>query len=65
MDCQFLTHDAAWAMARDIVEVFAGCLREEERHEAFVEVLTRAKAGLEQFQERKNRMQQRLRPGAN
>jgi len=65
MDSEFLTHDAAWAMARHIVEVFAGCLQEEERHEAFVEVYTRVKADLEHFRVRENRIQQRMRPGVN
>lgn len=65
MDSRSLVHDVAWAIARDIVEVFAGCLREEERHDAFVEVYARVKTGLEEFQGRTNRMLGRMRPGVN
>ncbi len=66
MDSRSLTHDAAWQLAKEIVEVFAGCLREEEQHDAFVEVYTRLKAGLEDFQDRTtNQMQLRMRPGLN
>jgi len=65
VDSEFLTHDAAWAMAREIVEVFAGCLREEEIHDAVVEVYARLKAGLEDFQARSDRMRKRMRPGLN
>ena len=60
-----LIHDVAWATARHIVEVFSGCLRDEEKHDAFVEVYIRVKAGLENFQLQEDRMQQRMRPGAN
>ena len=65
MNSWLLTHDVAREMAKEIVEVLAGCLREEERHEAFIEVYTRLKAGLEDFQDRTNRMQLRMRPGLN
>lgn len=65
MDSASLIHDAAWKMAREIVEVFAGCLRDEERHDAFIEVVTRLKPHLEQFQERTDRLRQRMRPGLN
>jgi hypothetical protein len=65
VDGSFLTHDTAWDMAREIVEIFAGCLREAERHDAFVEAYTRLKARLEEFQERTSRMHHRMRPGLN
>jgi len=65
MTSHSLTHDVAWATAKDIVEVFAGCLREEERHDAFVEVYVRVRAGLRKFEVRNDRLMQRLRPGAN
>ena len=60
-----LTHDVAKEMAKEIVEVFAGCLREEEQHDAFVEVYTRLKAGLEEFQARARQTQDPMRPGLN
>jgi hypothetical protein len=65
MNGRFLTHDVAWEMSFGIVRIFAGCLREEEQGEAFIEVYTRLKAGLEDFQERANRMQDSVRPGLN
>ena len=65
MTSDSLTHDVAWVTALHIVEVFAGCLREEERRDAFAEVYARVKAGLEWFEVEGNRMQRRLRPGDN
>jgi hypothetical protein len=65
MDSGYLVHDVAWAMAIEIIDVLAACLREEERHDAFIEVYTRLKAGLEDFQDQTNRMQLRMRPGLN
>ena len=65
MESDSLTHDVAWVTAMHIVEVFAGCLREDERRDAFAEVYARVKAGLEWFQIQENRMQRRLRPGVN
>jgi hypothetical protein len=65
MASESLTHDVAWVTAMHIVEVFAGCLREEEQRDAFAEVYTRVKAGLESFQIQDNRRQRRLRPGVN
>ena len=60
-----LIHDVAWVTSKEIVEVFAGCLREEEKFDAFTEVYERVKAGLESFQTLDNRMQRRMRPGVN
>jgi hypothetical protein len=65
MNDWFLTHDVAQEMAKEIVEVFAGCLREEAQHDAFVEVYTRLKAGLEEFQGRATQRHNRMRPGLN
>ena len=65
MVSEFLTQEVAWVTAMHIVEVFAGCLREEEQREAFAEVYTRVKAGLECYPIQKNRMQLRLQPGVN
>jgi len=64
MASESLTHDVAWVTAIHIVEVFAGCLREEEQREAFAEVYARVKAGLECFQIQENRMR-RMQPGVN
>jgi len=60
-----LTHDVAWMTAMHIVEIFAGCLREEELRDAFAEVYARVKAGLECYQIQENRRQRRMRPGVN
>jgi hypothetical protein len=60
-----LIHDVAWATAKDIVHVFAGCLREEEIRDALTEVYALVKASLERFQMQENRMERRMRPGVN
>jgi hypothetical protein len=60
-----LIDDVARATAVTIVEVFAPCLREEEQREAFVEVYTRVKAGLERYQLREARLCQRVKPGTD
>jgi hypothetical protein len=65
MKTTYLTHDVAWATAKEIVEVFSGCLMDAEKHDAFVEIYTRVKAGLENFQILENRLHERMRPGAN
>jgi hypothetical protein len=57
-----LIHDVAWEMAKEIVRIFAPCLREEEQLEAFREVYELVKEGLKQFQEKESRRQHRLRP---
>jgi hypothetical protein len=59
-----LIHAVASATARDIVEVFAGCLREEELHDAFTEVYMRVKASLQRFQIQEKRLKRRMRPGS-
>jgi len=64
MASESLTHDVAMVTAIHIVEVFAGCLREEEQCDAFNEVYARVKAGLECFQIQENRMR-RMQPGLN
>jgi hypothetical protein len=60
-----LIHDVASVTAMHIVEIFAGCLREEEQRDAYVEVLVAVKAGLECFQIQENRRQRRMQPGVN
>ncbi len=56
-----LMHDACWATAISVVEVFSSLLREEEKAEAVREVYDRIKAGLECYEIKAERMRQRLR----
>ena len=60
-----LIHDVAFATSRHILEVFAGCLREEEQRDAFAEIYDRVKAGIECFEIQSNRLERRLHPGRN
>ncbi len=60
-----LTHAIAWATAKEIVHVFAGCLRGEEVGDALTETYEVVKKNLELFQIQENRMERRMRPGAN
>jgi hypothetical protein len=62
---QRLIHDVAFATSREILDVIAPCLREEEQRDAFAEIYERVKAGIECFELRSNRMASRLRPGKN
>jgi hypothetical protein len=62
---QRLIHDVAFATSRSILEVIAGCLREEEQREAFAEIYERVKAGIESFELHSSRLESRLRPGRN
>lgn len=65
MASQRLIHDVAFATSRSILEMFAGCIREEEKRDAFTEIYERVKAGIESFELRSNRMENRLHPGKN
>jgi hypothetical protein len=60
-----LIHDAAFDLSRKILEVFAPCLREEERRDAFAEIFDRVKAAIERFEVQSDRMARRLHPGRN
>jgi hypothetical protein len=62
---QRLIHDVAYATSRHILEVFAGCLREEEQRDAFAEIYERVKAGIECYEVQNRRMERRLEPGRN
>lgn len=62
---QRLVHDVAFATSLHILDVFACCLREEERRDAFAEIYARVKAGIEAFEIHSNRMLSRLHPGRN
>lgn len=64
MSDKALVHDAAWAAAARCVAVFAGCLRDEERVEAFRAVYPVLRAAMEQLLVRHDRQAARhgLRP---
>jgi hypothetical protein len=50
-----LKHEVALATALHVVDVFARCMRGEERKHGFTEVYTRVRAGLEYFECHANR----------
>jgi len=62
---QRLIHDVAFATSRHILELFAGCIREEEQRDAFGEIYERIKAGIECFEVQVNRKARRIDPGTN
>ncbi len=62
---ELLIHDVAIVTSRHILEVFAGCLREEEQRDAFAEIYECIRAGIERFEIQANRMARRLEPGRN
>jgi hypothetical protein len=59
-----LIHDVAVATSRHILDLFVGCIREEEQRDAFEEIYERVKAGIECFDLQSSRMD-RLEPGRN
>jgi hypothetical protein len=52
---QSLQHDAAVAMAKCLVNIIAPCLREEEQREAAREFYQVIRAGLEAYEEQRER----------
>jgi hypothetical protein len=62
---QRLIHDVAVATSKQVLAVFAPCLREEEQRGAFEEIYARIKAGIECFEIESTKMMCRLRPGRN
>jgi hypothetical protein len=60
-----LTHDVALATSRHILELFAGCIREEEQRDALKAIYERIRAGIECFELHNNRPERRLEPGRN
>jgi hypothetical protein len=60
-----LIHDAAFAMAKALLDITSPCLREEEQRDAFREFYCVCKAGLEAYEVQTSRMQRRLQPGNN
>jgi hypothetical protein len=65
MNSKHLIHDHAWALAKVLVEMVEGCLRPEERREAFLGFYEAGKATLESYEEQAARMERRVRPSAN
>ena len=59
-----LIQEVVRATGKDIVEVFAGCLREEELHDAFTEVYMRVKASLQRLRIEEKRLKRRMGPGS-
>ena len=60
-----LIHDVAFVTSQHILEVFAGCIREDEQRDAFAEIYQRIKAGIECFEVHNNRPERRVDPGRN
>jgi hypothetical protein len=60
-----LQQDAAFAMARALLEIVPNCIRPEEHRDAFNEFYHVCKAGLEAFSVQQARMEQRSRPSRN
>ena len=60
-----LIHDAAFAMAKALLDITSPCLHAEEQREAFREFYDVCRAGLEAYEVQTCRMQHRLRPGNN
>jgi hypothetical protein len=58
-------HDAAVCIANQAVEVFARCLRDEEKNEAWHELYRIAKAGIEAYLIQRTRELVRLNPVMN
>jgi hypothetical protein len=62
---QRLTHDAAVAMAYTLLEQVKPCLREEEWKDAWQELYTICRAGIEAYELQLARTRNRRRPGRN
>jgi hypothetical protein len=65
MDSESKRHDVAWEGAKDIVDVFAPLLREEERRDAFTEVYTRIRALLAAYDRQAEWLLHRMNPSGN
>ena len=61
---QSLVHDVAYMTSQHLMELFAHLLREEEIPDAWHEVYKRVRAGIECFQMKAERLEQRLKPTA-
>jgi hypothetical protein len=60
-----LIHDAAFAMAKALLDLTSSALRDEEQREAFQEFYEVCKAGLEAYELQIARREHRLRPEKN
>jgi hypothetical protein len=65
MESDSKKHDVAWEGAKDIVDVFAPLLREEEKHDAFAEVYTRLRALLAAYDRQADWLLRRMNPSGN
>jgi hypothetical protein len=65
MTNQRLQHDSAFALARVLLGIVAGCIRAEERRDAFDAFFEACKAGIEAHDIQRQRMQLRLHPFKN
>jgi hypothetical protein len=62
---QRLIHDVAMAIAVALLDLVEGCIRPEERRDAFDEFYCACKAGLENYEMQRARMIERLYPTKN
>jgi hypothetical protein len=62
---QRLQHDTAFALATALLGIVQGCIREEERRDAFEAFYEVCRAGIEAHDIQRQRMQTRLNPFKN
>jgi hypothetical protein len=62
---QRLCHDAAFAMAKTLLDIVGPCIREEEQRDAFDEFYRVCLAGIEAYETHVARMESRLHPSKN
>lgn len=60
-----LGHDAAFEMAKAMLNVVKNCIREDEHRDAFSEFYAICKVGIESYEMQRERMMQRLHPSKN
>ncbi|QJW98488.1 hypothetical protein [Frigoriglobus tundricola] len=65
MRSESLLTDHAMGLAKAILDIVAPCLSEEERHEAFGMFFEAAKGVLLSYEEKAERMRQRVKPSAS
>jgi hypothetical protein len=62
---QRLIHEVAFVTSRQILDVFAGCIRADEQGDAFAEIFEHVKTGIQSFELKANPKVWRADPGAN
>jgi hypothetical protein len=62
---QRLQHDTAFALAKVLLGIVQGCLREEERRDAFEAFYQACRDGIEAHDIQRQRIQTRLHPFRN